>query len=161
MVGLAFLLFLFNNPWYLISIFHPSMISISIANMQTVLFIAAILIFWLKDIAKFKSKEASPRVNTFKQMARKSLDNSPCMVTVLALFYIILVLDFMALYSLYYIKVKVKPGFSYTHKEDQDKLVTSVLITSLILLAIYYIWYFIAFINHIRLICSADKTTKT
>lgn len=94
-------------------------------------------------------------------MARESLDNSPCMLIMLVLFYIVLVLDFMALYSLYYVKVKVKPGFSFTHKDDQDKLVVSVLITSLVLLAIYYIWYFIAFINHIRLICNADKTTKT
>ena len=57
---------MFNNPWYLVSIYHPSMISIMIANLQTVLFTAAILIFWLKDIAKFQSKEANPRVNMFK-----------------------------------------------------------------------------------------------
>lgn len=150
---------MFNNPWYLVSIYHPSMISITIANLQTVLFIAAILIFWLKDIAKFQSKEANSRVNTFKQLTRKSLDNSPCMVTALAIFYIVLVLDFMALYSLYYWKVKVKPGFSYTHKEDQDKIVVSVLIASLCYLAIYYLWYIIALINHIRLICKADRTT--
>ena len=81
------------------------------------------------------------------------------MIIALVLFYIVLVLDFMALYSLYYWKVKVKPGFSFTHKDDQDKIVVSVLIASLCYLAIYYLWYIIAIINHIRLIFKSDRTT--
>lgn len=82
------------------------------------------------------------------------------MVGVLSIFYIFLVLDFMALYSLYYVRVKVNPGFSYTHKDDQDKLVMSVLIVTLCLLAMYYVWYFIAFILNIKRICNSDKTSK-
>lgn len=82
------------------------------------------------------------------------------MVSVLSFFYFILVLDFMALYSLYYVKVKVNPGFSYTHKDDQDKIVMSVLILSLCLLAIYYVWYFIALVLNIKRICNSDTTSK-
>jgi hypothetical protein len=80
------------------------------------------------------------------------------MLLILLVFYALIVVDFVALYMLYYTKLEVKPGFAFTHKEDRDKATTAVLVFTGIILASYYIWWVLAFVNNIRLIRKQDQT---
>lgn len=79
----------------------------------------------------------------------------------LFVFFCVLVMDFMALYMLYYVHVKADPGFAYTHAEhDLDKPVLSVMALTIALLVLYYLWYLIAICNNLRQIMLTDFNTK-
>lgn len=77
------------------------------------------------------------------------------------LIYALLVIDFVALYVVYYLYATADPGFSYTHAEhDRDKIVLSVLGYTAMMIAIYYIWYLAAMCKNIKLINRTDCNTK-
>lgn len=52
---LLFLLFLFNDPFYPVHVYDPKFITFAISEFQTSLFIAGMLIFWLRDVARHKN----------------------------------------------------------------------------------------------------------
>lgn len=113
---------------------------------------AGILVFWLKDLAKFQPSEPSMRVDTVASLTRKSLSNSKWMLTALSCYYAMLVFDFCALYAFYFYKTKRDLGFAYTHAEKRDKATVAIIVVSAIILLSYYIWYLLALINNVRLI---------
>ena len=82
------------------------------------------------------------------------------MLSVLGGYYLLLVIDFVALYAYYYERVKYDPGFAYTHTEHRDKRTTAIIVISAIIILSYYLWYLLALINNVRLIWRQDKTAK-
>jgi hypothetical protein len=138
------------------------MLSFTISEFQTSLFMAALPIYWLKDLAKFnpKKRQVDQRVNVMQKLSRHSVGENSCMQAFLFVFYCILVIDFMTLYSLYYWRVQIDPGFSYTHVQELDKPIQIMLFISAGLLCFYYIWYFCAMCNNLRLIMVTDLSTK-
>lgn len=94
---LTYLLFFFNNPWYLVQVQRPKTKTFVASGIQTALFVAALMIFWLKDLAKFQPKESDLRANPVSKLTRKSLGNKPFVLTMLGIFFAILVIDFVGL----------------------------------------------------------------
>lgn len=156
---LTFLLFLFNNPWYLVQIYSPSTIAFTFSALQTSMFVAGVLVFWLKDLAKFQPANPDLRAgNVVGKLTRKSLSNSPGMLFVLGIFYSLLVIDFGTLYMDYYSQLKHNPGFAYTHQDDRKGATKAIVWFSVVLLGSYYIWFVLALINNLRLIWKQDRS---
>jgi len=93
-------------------------------------------------------------------MVGVSLGMNKCAMVFLGVFFSLMVLDFMVLYSLYYVHIKVSPGFSYTHYQELDTTLASVLAISAGMVAFYFLWYLCAFCNSLRLIMKTDMATK-
>jgi len=54
---MLFLLFIFNDPFYPVHVYDPKFITFAISEFQTSLFVAGMLIFWLRDVARHKNPE--------------------------------------------------------------------------------------------------------
>jgi magnesium-transporting ATPase (P-type) len=155
---LALLLFFFNNPWYLVQIYSPTTASFTFSGFQSALFVAFLLVFWLKNLVKFQPREASMRAEPLAKLARKSLDGSFCSQMMLSGMFGALLFEFMLVYAWYYHKLKSDPGFAYTHTAIQDKRTKAVIASSVIVLLIFYSWYLLSLICNIRLIFRQDKS---
>ena len=107
---LLFLLFLFNDPFYAVHVYDPKFITFAISEFQTSLFIAGMLVFWLRDVARHKNPEISPDASAVEKFFHKNQGYSNAMLGFLGVIYVILVIDFMVLYCLFYVKVEGDPG---------------------------------------------------
>ena len=107
---LLFLLFLFNDPFYPVHIYNPKFITFAISEFQTSIFIAGILIFWLRDVVRHKNPELPQNATSLQKFFHKKQGHSRGMFTFLGILYVILVLDMMILYCLFYVKVEGNPG---------------------------------------------------
>lgn len=47
----------FNDPWYFIHYRNPNFWTYVIAEFNTALFVAGLMVFWLRDIARHRNKE--------------------------------------------------------------------------------------------------------
>jgi len=57
-LSLAFLLFLFNDPLYPVHIYQPSFLTFALTEFCSALFISALLIYWLRELAGFRPQKA-------------------------------------------------------------------------------------------------------
>lgn len=96
------------------------------------------------------------RADVLSKLARKSLQTSPCVLATLSTLFVLLVADFMSVYSLYYYKLRDNPGFAYTR--DRGGATTAVLAITIVLLIGYYLWFLLALICNARLILRQEKS---
>ena len=88
------------------------------------------------------------------------------MLTFLGVFYVILVLDFMTLYCLFYVKVEGDPGAGdfgnseLSVNQQVDPALFWALLVTCGVLTFYYIMFGIAICSNMRIIASSDCTTK-
>ena len=54
-LSLISLLFLFNDPWYPVHIYSPSFMTFAATELLSALFMAGLLIFWLRELAGFQA----------------------------------------------------------------------------------------------------------
>ena len=68
------------------------------------------MIFWLRDIARHRNKELEQNANKLQKFFHESMGYNWLSMTALVIFYIALVVDFTALYSMFYWDVNSNPG---------------------------------------------------
>ena len=109
---MVFLLFLFNDPLYTLHVFEPSFITFAITEFFSALFMSALLIYWLRELAGFKPQEVPKNANCLKKLVLSSQGWNKCAMVYLCLFFIFLVVDFMVLNCFYYIYLKGDPSLA-------------------------------------------------
>ena len=100
----------FNDPWYLLHVNNPSFATFLVGQISTALFIAAMLVFWLLDVARHKSPELVPNASTLDKFLHQESKLDLRVIMALTIFYIVLVLDFVILYGMFYLAVEGNPG---------------------------------------------------
>ena len=54
-LALISLLFFFNDPWYPVHIYSPSFMSFAGTELTSALFMAGLMVFWLRELAGFQA----------------------------------------------------------------------------------------------------------
>jgi hypothetical protein len=157
LVPLSFMLFLFNDPWYTLHVYTPSFFTFVLSELQIAMFIAALMVYWIRDLARYKKKMNSQNLNAVGKLVSYSLGDNKVMMCFLVVFYLLLVASFMTLYIAYFQAVKGDPAFVGEIKLDEEafkdnEIVSIPLSVLAILLCIYYVWFLCALANHLRLI---------
>lgn len=147
-LALISLLFLFNDPWYPVHIYSPSFLTFAGTEMTNALFVAGLLIYWLRELAGYRmSRENAKNMGCCKKMAFNCQGVSSCAIVYLCLLFLGLVINFMILNCFYYIYVQGDPSvagrFSIHNDATMDVFIVPVVIT-LGLIALYYVQYFFA-----------------
>ena len=163
---LLFLLCIFNDPFYAIHLYDPSFITFAISEFQTSLFLAGMLVYWLRSAALVKNPKLPQNAAAILKFYHRQNGHSKSMMTFLGVIYVVLVLDFMVLYCLFFFKAQSDPtvgdfgtsDLKVNYQED-PALFYSLLVTCGIL-TFFYILYFIAVCNAIRVIGESDCATK-
>ena len=152
----------FNDPWYFIHYRNPNFWTYAIAEFNTALFVAGLMIFWLRDIARHRTKNLEPNATKIQKFFHESMGyNWPSVAGLVAL-YIILVVDFTVLYCIYYWDVKSNPGDAEIslNQHVSDKFKPFLLATGFLIL-MYYFWFFASLSRNIYQIKKLDRSTKT
>ena len=68
------------------------------------------LIFWLRDVARHENPGLPENATKLQKFFHKHQSYGKGMMTFLGVLYVILVLDFMTLYCLFYVKVEGDPA---------------------------------------------------
>ena len=58
--GLLMGLVNFNDPWYFIHYRNPNFFTYVIAEVSTAMFVAGLMMFWLRDLARRRNKTLEP-----------------------------------------------------------------------------------------------------
>ena len=105
------------------------------------LFIAGLLIFWLRELAGFRPKKAAKEWNCIKKAVYASQGLNECALTYLCILFLALVIDFMVLNCFYYIYVKGDPSlygrFDLNSESTLDVFLAPIIVTICLLL-----WYY-------------------
>jgi hypothetical protein len=109
---LLFLLFLFNDPWYPLHIYQPSLLTLTASELQISMFAAGLLVFWIRDVARYRPKRAPKEANLFGRYMHKTTADNQIMVSFLFVFFVLLVVIFTGLYVVFYFQVEADPGFA-------------------------------------------------
>ena len=133
----------FDDPWYFIHYSNPNFWTYAIAEFNTALFVAGLMLFWLRDIARHRSKNLEPNATKLQKFFHESMGYHWISVAGLVSFYIILVVDFTVLYCIYYWDVKSHPGDAEIslNQHAPEKFKPFLLATGFLLL-LYYFWFF-------------------
>ena len=103
-LSLIFLLFLFNDPFYPVHIYSPSFMTFAGTELMSALFMAGLMIFWLRELAGFKvSNENS--LGCIKKMVFNCQGVSSCAICYMCILFVTLVTNFMILNCFYYFYV--------------------------------------------------------
>ena len=92
----------FNDPWYFLHYRNPNFFTYVIAETSTAMFVAGLMIFWLRDLARQRSKTLEPNATKMQKFLHESMGYNWIVMSGLVFFYIVLVVDFTALYSMFY-----------------------------------------------------------
>ena len=163
---LLFLLFLFNDPFYPVHVYDPRFLTFALSEFQTSLFIAGMLIFWLRDVARHKNPDIPANASRVQKFLHQQQGYNKGVMTFLGVFYVVLVLDFMTLYCLFYVKVEGDPGAGdfgnseLSVNQQVDPALFWALLATCGVLTFYYIMFGIAICSNMRIIASSDCTTK-
>lgn len=185
MIGIAalmFALFFFNDPTYIVHVNNPNFFTYTVAEAQNAAFFCGILMFWIKDVGLQKGKildaqgkpiedgsnpadqsatnNNTPFSNETASERRKRINKNSIVSLGITVYFFVLVIAIMILYTLYYQHVTFEPNFSLTHKHDRSIDVTTALYIVIFLLVFYYICYCIAFVQNCRYIKQTDTTQK-
>jgi len=161
---LLFLLFLFNDPWYAAHIYQPSVLTLTLSELQISMFAAGLLIYWIRDVARYRTERAPRTAGVFAKYLHKSTSDNQVVVTFLFVFYVLLVVVFTGIYLVFFFQIEADPGFAGQMNpfEGSDSAkVSKTLYTCLaVLLGIYYFWYLCTLCNHCRLITATEDHVK-
>ena len=111
--GIAFLLVLlvwFNDPLCYTHVYYPSFWTYALSEFGIAQFSSALLIFWLRDIARYRARELPPDASKAQKFLHASMKMNKCILFCLAILYFAMVLSFMALYCVFYKSVEGEPG---------------------------------------------------
>ena len=100
----------FDDPWYFLHISDPNFATYMVGEVGTALFMAAVLIFWLTDIARHRAPELNPDATALEKFMHESMEFNYTRLMLIAIFYIFLVIDFTILYGMFYFAVTGSPG---------------------------------------------------
>jgi Wnt-binding factor required for Wnt secretion len=154
------MLFLFNDPWYIVHILSPTIFTSILNELQMCIFMAGLLVFWLREIARFSPVDAQYTSKLAKFIQNNIFVHSR-LLSVLIVLYFLLLADFMFMYVVYYARVQEVPGFSFTHINDiHGADVIFVLVVTISLLLTYYTLYISVFVLNFKHIMKSDTTTK-
>lgn len=138
---MIFLLFLFNDPLYAAHIYKPSFLTFALTEFTSAIFISALLVYWLRELALFRPNLAPAKSNCLVKIIHAGLGQNQCALVFLCLFYLALVIDFMVLNCYYYVYVKGDPSlagrFDLNNHASMDVFLGPVIVT-LLLLVVYY-----------------------
>ena len=147
----------FNDPWYILHVNNPSFATFLVAQISTALFIAAMLIFWLIDVARHKSPELSPQATALDRFLHHESKLDLRVIMALTIFYIVLVIDFIILYGMFYLAVEGNPGEGeISFNQEKHPRLEPVLVVTYFLLAFYYVIYFVMLCKNLKRIMQMD-----
>ena len=109
-LALLFLLLQFDDPYYYAHVYKPSFFTYAITEFGIAIFVSGLLVFWIRDIARYRNKKLDDGASKAQKFIYKSMGMNNCILLCLGLFYIALTLCFMALYCTFYITVEGNPG---------------------------------------------------
>ena len=93
----------FNDPWFYTHVYAPSFFTYVISEFGTAIFVSALLIFWLRDIARYRLPRLEKDASKLQRFFFKSMGMSNKILVWLGLFYITFTISFLSLYCLFYI----------------------------------------------------------
>ena len=102
-LALLFLLLLFNDPFYPVHVYQPGFLTFAASEFQTSLFIAGMLIFWLRDVARHENPALAKKASRAEKFLHQRQGYAKGWMTFLGVLYVVLVLDSMALYCLFFV----------------------------------------------------------
>ena len=151
----------FNDPWYFIHYKNPNFWTYVIAEFNTALFVAGLMIFWLRDIARHRNKELEQNANKLQKFFHESMGYNWLSMTALVIFYIALVVDFTALYSMFYWDVKSNPGDGeISLNQHQPEKMKPYLLATMIIIGLYYFWFFVSVCRNMVNLRKLDGSTR-
>ena len=100
---MIFTLFLFNDPFYVVHVYMPSFMTFAFTEFVQSIFIAGILIYWLRELGGFRPRAAPADWGCIKKAVFASQGVNTCAAAFLYVFFLILVVDFMVLNCTYFI----------------------------------------------------------
>mmetsp|Transcript_3813 Transcript_3813/g.4396 ORF Transcript_3813/g.4396 Transcript_3813/m.4396 type:complete len:233 (+) Transcript_3813:231-929(+) len=145
---MVFLLFMFNDPWYPWHVYKPSFLTFAFTEFTNSIFYAALLTFWLRELAGFRPQKAKAEWNCLQKTVYTGQGVNSCAVAYIVCFFIVIVVDFMVLNCFYYINVRGDPSLAgrfdlNSNDTIGDKFLWPIIIT-VILLIFYYAQYTMA-----------------
>ena len=111
-LGLIFLLFLFNDPFYPVHIYQPSFMTYAITELAAAVFISGLLIYWLRELAGFRPKQVLPDWGCIQRTVYACQGVNQCARCYLCILFFVLVTDFMVLNCFYYVYVMGDPSLA-------------------------------------------------
>ena len=124
------------------------------------------LVYWLRSAALVKNPRLPQNASAILKFYNRQQGHSKAMMTFLGIIYVVLVIDFMVLYCLFFFKAQTDPSVGDFGTSDlkvnmqEDPALFYALLVTCGLLTVYYILYFIAVCNAIRVIGTSDCATK-
>ena len=100
----------FDDPWYWAHVRNPSFFTYAVAEFGTALFVAGLLIFWLRDIARHRSPEPDAGATKLQKFLHRSMGMNKWIGAFLVFLFVLLVTCFTALYCVFYWAVAGDPG---------------------------------------------------
>ena len=119
----------------------------AVPELTASLFVAGLLMFWLRELADARPKEADPSWGCLRKLVFSCQGYNKCATIYLTLFYIVMVACFMTLSCTYYIHVKGDPTLDGTFDINGEGGIEAYLwpiIVTLCLLVFYYAQFMIA-----------------
>jgi len=109
---LLFFLFMFNDPLYTLHIYKPSFYTYALSELTVALFVSALLVYWIRDLAKFRKKKAPKNANKFGRLIHTSTGDSRVVGVFLGLFFFILSVDLWILQVILFYEVEADPSYA-------------------------------------------------
>lgn len=150
LLGLSFGLVLFNDPWYAVSILAPSTVSRIFDQLQVTIFVAALMVFWLRQVQNF----TEPSNKCCYQIFSKSK-------VLLVALWAFLFLNFFLFNVIEKYYEDKYPSFSFGHSQDRSRpLMILFLITTVLMLTVYYAIYLANLIFNLKAIHRSTTAMK-
>ena len=109
---LCLFLVLFNDPFYLVHIYSPSVMSFALSELQIALFVAGLMVYWIRDLAKYRKKIITKEHNVIGRLVWYSTGESRVVGCFLGVMFVLLTVDFWVIYMLFFFKVQGDPTFA-------------------------------------------------
>lgn len=146
-------------------IYKPSFLSFAIFEFQTALFVAALLCFWMKDVAYQRKEKPSEHATRAERLAYRKVGMDKWPLRFLFVFFVLFVVDIMVLYCSIFVHVKSDPSYAknlnlrVTNLDTNEALRWPIAFT-LLLMCGYACWYMFGLCNNLRLLCKLDNTSR-
>ena len=163
-LSLSFMLFLFNDPIYPIHILSPSFLTFAMTEFTQSLFIATLLVYWLREVSIYRIERQPQRSHCFVKVIYRTMGSHNCALVFLIFVFLVLFVDIFVLNIFYYVFVGGDPSlagrFDINNQSTvMDEFMAPAIVTVIIFIA-YYAIYMISFSLSIVNICSGDKDMK-
>ena len=146
-LSLTFFLLFFNDPIYLAHIYKPSFVSFAFTEFASSIFVAALLIYWLRELAGFRQSRAAREWCCLKKAVFTAQGVNQCALVWLIFFFVLLVVDFMVLNCYYFVYLEDNPSlagrFDINSDPSLDRFLAPIIVTACLLL-LYYTQYVLA-----------------